>query len=135
MPAAVAALTSVRTGAHDCYERVTFVFREDNAPQYAVRPAEPPFAGPSGEPIPVAGSSFLLVHFETAYARYPGVDGYDGPNSIVPPGFQAIREVRLIEDFEAVVNFVIGLDAERPFRVGTLTDPPRVYVDIFRPPS
>jgi hypothetical protein len=34
------------------------------------------------------------------------------------------------EDFEGVMAWVIGLDAQRPFTVTTLSSPPRVVVDV-----
>ena len=55
---------------------------------------------------------------------------YTGPASIVPSGLAHVREIRRIEDFEANLVWVIGLDAQRPFEVGTLTGPPRVYIDV-----
>ena len=41
-----------------------------------------------------------------------------------------MREIRLLEDFEAVMVWVIGLDSVRPFTAATLTGPSRVYVDL-----
>lgn len=132
IPPAIASLTSVRTGEHECYERVVFDFKDDNLPDYEIAYAAPPFSGPSGIPIAVAGTRFVKVRFATTYARYPGVGSYDGPDVVRPAGFDLINEIHLIEEFEAVVVWVIGIDAEHVFRVGTLTNPTRIYVDIAR---
>ena len=102
---------------------------KDNAPAYRVMTAAPPFSGSSDIPIAVAGTAFLKVHFDGTQARQPAFGAYTGPSSITP-GFPAIKEIRLIEDFEAVVIWVIGLDKERTFRVGTLSNPARIYIDV-----
>ena len=132
IPPAIASLTAVRTGQHDCYERVVFDFQDENLPDYQIGFGAPPFSGPSGIPIPVAGTRFVRVRFGTTYARYPGTGPYDGPDGVDPAGFTVIEEIRLIEEFEAVVVWVIGIDAEHSFRVGTLTNPTRIFVDIAR---
>ena len=116
----------------DCYERVVFDFNSDSLPNFQIVAASPPFSGPSDQPIAVSGSRFLRVRLGTTYARYPDVANYDGPDVIQPAGFSAIKEIHLIEDFEAVVVWVIGLDGDRSFRVGTLTNPTRIYVDVAR---
>ena len=130
IPQSIALLSTVRAGRHDCYERIVFDFKDENLPEFQVAVASPPFSGPSGDPIPVAGNRFVKVRFGTTYAHYPGTGNYEGPDSITPAGFMTIREIRLIEDFEAVVVWVIGVEAEHLFRVGTLTNPTRVYIDI-----
>jgi hypothetical protein len=132
VPAGAATLRELRTGSQDCYERVTFEFAAGNAPMYAIGPANPPFAGPSGDPVTLRGSSFIEVRFDTTNAHSPdGLTSYIA-RSTIPANMRALQEIRLIEDFEAVVRLVIGLDSPRPFRVGTLSDPPRVYVDVAR---
>jgi hypothetical protein len=106
-----------------------FDFNDEALAEYEVAIASPPFTGPPGEPVPVAGNAFIRVRFGSTVARYLELGAYTGPDSIVP-GFAAIKEIRLIEDFEAVVVWVIGLDTQRSFRVGTLTNPTRIYLDI-----
>jgi hypothetical protein len=132
IPRSIALLSTVRASQHDCYERIVFDFKDENLPEFQVAVASPPFSGSSGVPIPVAGNRFVKVRLGTTYARYPGTGNYAGPDSIQPAGLTVIREIRLIEDFEAVVIWAIGVDADRSFRVGTLTNPIRVYVDIAR---
>ena len=127
--------TDVRTGLQRCADRVVFEFQDDAAPAYTVEYRSGPFTfGESGLPITIQGSSFIVVTFPYA----SGVDlnqptapqTYTGPESIVPTGLTHVREVRRLEDFEAVLVWVIGVDTTRPFSVGALTEPPRVYIDI-----
>ena len=119
----------MRAGQQDCYERVVFDFKDENLPAYRIMTASPPFSGTSDIPIPVNGTGFIKVHFDGTHARHPELGAYTGPIAI-NPGFPAIKEIHLIEDFEAVVIWVIGLDKERSFRVGTLSNPTRIYVDV-----
>lgn len=131
----VSLLTEVRTGLQPCSDRVTFEFRDGAPPQYVIEYRPGPFSfGESGMPLTVQGSAYLLVQFPHA----SGVDlndpaatpTYTGPDSIIPTGLTHVREVRKIEDFEAVLQWVIGLDSTRPFAVGVLDGPPRVYIDF-----
>jgi hypothetical protein len=134
-PDTVSLHTDVRTGQQPCADRVVFEFRDGTAPAFTVEYEAGPFTfGESGLPITVQGTAFIVIRFPHA----SGVDlsqptapqTYTGPESIVPSGLTHVQEVRRLEDFEAVLVWVIGLDATRPFTVGTLTGPPRVYLDI-----
>lgn len=131
----VSLLTAVRTGLQPCSDRVTFEFRDGAAPQYVIEYRPGPFSfGESEMPLTLQGSAYLVVQFPHA----SGVDlsdpaatpTYTGPDSIIPTGLTHVREVRKIEDFEAVLQWVIGLDSTRPFTVGVLDGPPRVYIDF-----
>jgi hypothetical protein len=131
----VSLLTAVRTGSQPCSDRVTFEFRDGQAPEYTIEYQTGPFElGESGMPLNVQGSAFLVVTFPHSSGvdlTSPNADPtYTGPDSIVPSGLAHVREVRKLEDFEAVLKWVIGLDATRPFTVGVLSGPPRVYIDI-----
>ncbi len=59
-------------------------------------------------------------------------EGYDGPEQIFPTDVEVIEELRLIENFEGMHQWAIGLDRTRPFSATTLNDPPRIVVDIAR---
>ncbi len=128
-------LTDVRTGRQPCADRVTFEFRDGAPPEYRIEYQSGPFFfGESGMPVTIQGSAFLVVTFPHS----SGVDltdpaatvTYTGPDSIVPTGLTHVAEVRKIEDFEAVLRWVIGLDSVRPFTVNVLDGPPRVYIDF-----
>ena len=128
-------LTDVRTGRQPCADRVVFDFRNGRPPYTVEYQPGPTFAlGESDQTITVEGSAFLVVRVEHA----AGVDlsdpsapqTYTGPESIHPNGLTHVREIRRTEDFEGVLIWVIGVDATRPFSVGVLDGPSRVYVDI-----
>jgi hypothetical protein len=129
-------LTDIRTGRHACYERVVFDFRrEGGGPgtiSYDIGYRRPPFAGPSGQPIPVDGNAFLQVAFRPArgHTGPTAEPTYTGPFEIRPRGLASVREIQRIEDFEATLVWVIGLDQRRQFNVVQLDDPDRVAIDI-----
>ena len=137
-------LTDVRVSEHPCTERVTFEFRTEPQPgvpptvdediSYEVTYQSPPFGDTAGRVVPVAGSAFIQVRVEpgrTVDLSGPNlVITYPGPDSIVPAGTTAIREVRLVDDFEANMIWAIGLDRVRPFTVTELDGPDRLVIDI-----
>jgi hypothetical protein len=130
-----ALLTDVRVASHDGFDRVTFEFRDGDVPGYRVQFVDPPItADPSDNPVEIDGTAFLSVVMTPA----SGVDLsgetyeeiYTGPDRIGPADTTAIVELVLSGDFEAVLTWVVGLDAEAPFAVGTLLDPPRLVIDV-----
>jgi len=131
---ALAVLTDVRIGRHTGYDRVVFQFRDNDAlPGYLVdyRPL-PVTADPSDLPLTVTGDHALVVRMQAA-SRFDFDNGltqvYTGPNTVTGSA-AAVTEVVLRGDFEAMLSWVIGLRGARPFRVTTLTGPPRIVVDV-----
>ena len=58
---------------------------------------------------------------------------YTGPKRITPAGADHVREVVETGDFEGVLKWVIGLDAQRPFtRAPAAGTPTRQLVDHVR---
>jgi hypothetical protein len=130
VPASAALLNAVRIAGHDCYDRVVFEFRGPSLPEWRVEPADPPFSGPSGLPVTVLGTSWLHVRFGTANAHTDDGEATVGIAPVPLGDTTVLRQVQLIEDFEAVVVYVIGMDSARPFRVLTFADPPRLAIDV-----
>ncbi len=132
-PGLTALLRDVRTGRHDAFERVVFEFAGDVLPGYAVQYVSPPFvADPSGEPVDVAGDAFLAVRM--VWASGFDLSGdlgqvYTGPTRLTV-GAPVVAELVQTGDFEAVLNWVIGVNGRRPFRVSTLVDPVRLVIDV-----
>jgi hypothetical protein len=50
----------------------------------------------------------------------------------VPGSPEGIVEAKQICDFEGVVEWVLGTDRVAPFRVTTLSGPPRIVIDVRR---
>lgn len=115
----VALLTKVEVRGTDCSARMVFTF-DEAVPGYEIGYQSGPFAGPDGEPVEVQGSAFLSMRLFPA----SGVDlsggqprqTYTGDRSFtVKPG--PVRQLRLIEDFEAQMVWVAGAEAAKPFTV------------------
>ena len=68
--------------------------------------------------------------------RFLGADAHDGQGNPtiedreLMTGLPSLLEAEITGDFEAQVTWVLGLAAERDFRVEALTAPNRVVVDI-----
>jgi len=124
-------LVAVRAARQDTVDRVVFEFTE-RVPGYKVAYGTKPLMGTSGKEVPVAGSAALVVHVEQAsgFNQDTAKPTYTGPKSVQPGDTRAVKEVAQVEDFEAVLNWAIGVNAQLPFRVSTLESPPRLVIDI-----
>ena len=128
-------LTEVRFDPDGC-PRVAFVF-ENEVPPYEVGYEDPPLSEcGSGENVPTDGwgaSAFLTFHSNSAsgvdLSKDPYRETYTGDKDI-DVSAPVLRRIRGTCDFEATLEWVIALDERRPFRVFTLSDPPRLVVDI-----
>jgi hypothetical protein len=130
-----ALLTDLRTAVNDGCDRVVFQFRDGSPPGYDVSYKPGPFnKGESNEPLEVQGSAYLVIRFDKASGvdttSPMGTQTYTGPRALTNLGLTHAVEVTNAEDFEGVMTWVIGLDAQRPFKVTTLSSPPRVVVDV-----
>lgn len=126
-------LTDVRVARQEGYDRVVFQF-DGAVPGYEVRYVSPPIKeDPSDQPVAVAGDAVLAVRMEPASGVDLGGSGYretyTGPSRIPGPGGE-ITEVVRTGDFEAVLNWAIGLRERVDFRVSTLTSPSRLVIDV-----
>jgi hypothetical protein len=128
----LALLTDVRLGRHEVYERLVFEFLPGSRPGYRVRYIRPPIVeDASGLVVEVDGAAFLSIRMEPASGfDLAGELGevYTGPTRIAGTG--TIVEVVRTGDFEAVLNWVAGLEQRSPFRVLSLAGPPRIVVDV-----
>lgn len=129
----LAGVTAEAAGDH---ERVTFTF-EGPLPGYRIEYTQRPLVEDgSGDEVAVEGDGVLSVHFEPASGADLSGDQlrmtYTGPRRI-EANLAVVREVVRVTDFEANLDWAIGLAAEVPFRVQTLRGPPRVVVDFETP--
>lgn len=126
----VAQLVEVRAAQHDGFDRVVFEFEGPEQPGWFTRLDTPPaVAAGSGEPVPVEGEAYIDLGMSFAVARY--IDGtYDGPDRIAVGG-GIVTEVVLTGDFEAQLEWAIGLENEAPYAIGILDSPVRVVVDVL----
>jgi len=124
-------LTEVRHAAHDDFYRVVFEFKGD-VPGVKVGFTERPVVQDgSGDEVSVGGDDVLLVQFEPAsgFDMEAGVESYTGPKRIEVEQDPVVEVVR-VSDFEARLDWAIGVDADTGFRVMTLDGPGRVVIDL-----
>lgn len=131
----------IRTGIHECYERIVIELQlgvaptEAGMPGWLVRYAEGPVTlGQSDDQfVELEGEADLLITMNAWMSTFD-VDGnavgYSGPRDIRPTNTRAILQLQLVDDFEGQHTWAVGLDQRRDFRVFMLTAPDRLVVDI-----
>jgi hypothetical protein len=123
--------TDIRTGRHECFERVVIEFGgTGELPGYRVAyESDPVLNSPAGEPVDVAGDATLVIAFGAWMPTIEGA-GYSGPREFTPTNVSTILELNQLENFEGMSQWAVGLDRQRPFTVFTLGEPVRIVVDI-----
>jgi hypothetical protein len=115
--------------------RITFTFRPAGnvaaTPDVEIRPATPPFTrDPSGLPLEVAGSDFLVIVLRGGTALDADFNPtFEGPFDATPAG-GPIVDVRRAGDFEAVSSWVVGLDGPPCVRVLPPDGTSRLVIEI-----
>lgn len=129
-------LTSVVASKEATYTRVIFQFREA-LPGYVIEYGRRPIVQDgSGDEVNVEGDEVLMVRFEPSSgfdteAPGGGKPTYNGPKRITVGGnSDPVREVVQVSDFEAVLEWAVGLTGKRPFRTATAVNPPSLVIDV-----
>ena len=123
-------LRDVRSAVHPAYDRVVFEFEGDQLPSYKIEYIDKPVrACGSGNVVPFAGDAWLSVLFTGANAHTdagePTIkDRTRSPNHTI------VKDLKLTCDFEAEVEWVMGVASPNKYRVLELTNPTRLVVDI-----
>jgi hypothetical protein len=128
----VAVLREVRSASHPGFDRVVFVFDGNALPGHRVEYVDRPVRQcGSGRPVRVAGDAWLLVRLEPANAHTeagePTVNNRERRLS-----YPNLKELKIICDFEAQVEWVLGLGSPNRYRVLELRNPARLVVDVKR---
>jgi hypothetical protein len=136
-------LTAIRIAHNPGFDRVVFEFSPTDTPEgggsygipkYSVEIAST-FAGPSGIPVTVAGNAAFKVLFAFGTTDAHTRDGKPTlASSDIKPSTPLVKEVRIIEDFEATVQTAVGLDHLVCPQILTLSNPARVVLDFPTPP-
>jgi len=126
-------LTNIRTGQHDCYDRMVFDLTGTGATGYSVQYVSNVYADGSGALIPLAGGAKLqIVVRAPAYnaqgqPTYPGVTGAKLPG-VNLTGYKTFREAKFAGSFEGQTTVGLGVRALLPFRVTTSEN--HVIIDV-----
>ncbi len=126
-------LTDVAVGDHPGFVRIVFDLTGEGTPLYIVGYEAPPFLATSGDPVPVDGEAFLAIRLSPARRHNidTGAPTYTG-DLVLDPDLGPIEQIVFVDDFEASMTWVIGLDGERAFTVLVLQDPLRLVVDVAK---
>ncbi len=122
-------LTAIRIAHQVGADRLVFEFAGSAVPAYQALPAGS-FVGISGRPVPVQGNAFIRFTFQNAstQATYAGATD-------LRPSTTLIKDVRLVDDFERVMVWGVGLEREEcAWRLSELAAPARLVVDLPSPP-
>lgn len=126
-------LTNIRTGQHDCFDRMVFDLNGRAAAGYNVQYVNNVYADGSGQLIPLAGGAKLQIVIKAAaydangHPTYPGVVGKKLPGVNVA-GYQTFREAKFAGSFEGITTVGLGVRAKLPMRAFKLDN--RVVVDV-----
>jgi hypothetical protein len=134
-----AQLVAVRVAHQPGFDRLVFEFGQSTAPgafglpAYTVETATS-LSGPSGQPVTITGNALFGARFQNASTQNPnGTPSYTGSNDIKPTT-PLIKEIKIVEDFERVLLWGVGLDHLACPKVSELAGPFRVVLDFPTPP-
>jgi hypothetical protein len=129
-----ATLRAVRVGSHPeqgGWDRIVFEFA-DVRPAGEVRYVQQAADCGSGMVRQLPGTAILLVQFEATNAHTEAGQPTVMNRDIAGPGGVIQRAVQIC-DFEAHVDWALGLRSQQRFKVTTLFNPTRVVIDIKWP--
>lgn len=136
-----AQLVAIRIAHNPGFDRLVFEFGPSTAPGvYGMPPyriaVATTLSGPSGQPVPIEGSALFGVRFQNASTVNPndGSRSYTGATSLKPTTTPLMKEVRLVEDFERVMVWGVGLQRLQCPTLLTLSSPVRLVLDFPTPP-
>jgi hypothetical protein len=128
----VAGLASVRSARHADFDRVVIEFADGSLPGYHIEYVDRPIRQcGSGNVVDMPGDGWLAVRLEPARA-HDDQGRATIANRVDRPDLANIVEIRLICDFEAQVEWVLGVRSPNPYRVLELHEPMRLVIDIRR---
>ena len=136
--AAQAQITAIRTAHQPGMDRIVFEFGPSSIGAYGLPPwtinVATSFTGTSGQRVPVDGNAFLGVRFRNASTVDPSTGKQTFTDTDIRPNLQLVREIKLIDDFERVMTWGIGLDRLVCPKATELASPARLVVDLPTPP-
>lgn len=130
-------LTDVRTGRHDCFDRMVLDVRgatPANPPAYTVRYVDSFRQDGSGRLVEIGGGAILEIVAtapsydpETHTPTYAGRGGKPLPG-VNLAGYRTFRDARFGASYEGTTQLGLGVRARLPFRVQQLGD--RLVIDV-----
>lgn len=127
------AVTKVRVGAHDGFDRVVFDLSGDGHPGWHIDYDTHPTQQGSGHCMEYEGTIALNVNIDNT--TYPYELGLDDPHIQSVPGVGEVVEIISAGVFEGRSQFIIGLRAKHPYVVKVLDNPTRLVIDVTHDPT
>jgi hypothetical protein len=133
-----AQLLDVRVASHEGFDRIVLEFGpDDDVPSYRITYVDPPvIQDGSGEEMRIEGAAFLELRMTPASGLTTETDDpsgwertYDGPLRI-PVGSGTVTELVRVDDWEANLSWILGVERTAPFSVEWLSSPRRLVVDV-----
>jgi hypothetical protein len=138
---AQAQLTAVRAAHQTGFDRVVFEFGPTNPsigtyalPPYEVSVVSQFVGGGSGRTVPVDGNAFLQIRFRNASTVDPSTGAQTYSQTDLHPALPLVRNVKMIDDFERVMTWGLGLEHIACAKISQLSSPIRLVVDLPTPP-
>lgn len=127
------ALTGVRVGRNDGYDRVVLDLAGDGVPGWQVEYVDSPVREQgSSAVVPLEGDGQLRITARgMGYPADTGVPYYPGPERVPTRGAEVVEDVAVGTLFEGRQNVYVGVSSPNRFRVFPLDDPTRLVVDIL----
>lgn len=140
-PSAQAQLAAIRVAHDPGFDRLVFEFGPAPAPapgafglpRWSVGVTSS-FIATSGRPVTVDGTAYFQVLFQGASTVDPNTGRQTFTNTDLHPALPLIRNVKLIDDFERVMSWGVGLERLVCPTSSELTGPPRLVLDLPTPP-
>lgn len=124
-------VVGVRVGAHEGFDRVVVDLEGDGDPGWFVDYTSTPMQETVGQPLQVAGNSFLNINVDGTV--YPFELGKDNNVPVTMAGDTGnVIDVISAGTYEGRSQVVVGLRSELPYSVQVLENPTRVVVDIVQ---
>jgi hypothetical protein len=125
-----AVLKEIRTGRHPDFDRVVFEFENNQIPGYHVEYIDRPVRTcGAGRIVDISGYGFLFVRLMPAQSHNDAGEPTLRAQEFVPR-LPVIKELKQLCDFEADVQWVLGLSSPNRYRVLELYNPARVIIDV-----
>jgi hypothetical protein len=135
---AQAQITAIRAAHQPGVDRIVFEFGPSTVGAYGMPiwslSVRSSFTGTSGKPVPVDGNAFYGVLFRNASTVDPSTGKQTFTQTDIRPGLPLVREIKLIDDFERVMSWGLGLERLSCASVTELANPARLVVDLPTPP-
>ncbi|MCH1512500.1 MAG: hypothetical protein L7S58_02895 [Acidimicrobiales bacterium] len=132
-------LSDARMGAHLDFDRFVLEFEKNSATGIEGPPEsysiqwlpQPPIQFGSGETIQVNGSAYLEILLHAyGYSRGTSTYEYAGPKKVTARGTTNVIEAIFGGEVEGKMVWAIGANNPAGFRVLSMTDPPRLVIDV-----